>query len=184
MLSRNSVPRDVHDFFRTFDEIFGDAFGGFDFGPLETSGRKALPASMCAIAPVPSGSGWWPRLASWHGEFYPAVESFTRDGNLVLKAELPGVDPANVEVTVEEGRLVIRGEKKHAREADEARFQVRETRRGTFQRSFTLPEGVKVDGIAASLENGVLEVTVPVEAPEPARRIPVEIGKGGETPKK
>ena len=185
MLNRYFLSNDVHNFFRSVDDIFRDAFDSFEFAALEAGNRKALPASTSALTRVPFRGVDWPVPAeAWRGGFHPAVESFTRDGGLVLQAELPGVDPANVEVSVDGDRLVIRGEKKDHQEIDDAKVHVRETRRGRFERSFTMPEGVKVGEIKASLDNGVLEVTIPIEAPEPARKINVEMVTGGRKSKK
>jgi HSP20 family protein len=116
-----------------------------------------------------------PRRASWH----PAVESFSKDGKVVLRMELPGVEPDKVDVTLDDGRLTIRGEKQREGKQDKADFYLREIAHGKFERSFTLPEGVNADGIEARHVNGVLQVTIPVEEEtSKTRKIPVETGKG------
>jgi len=107
--------------------------------------------------------------------WYPAVESFTRDGQLHLRMELPGVEPEKVDVTVTEGRLTISGEKGYEKDLERADVHLREIARGRFSRTFALPEGVNADGIKARHVNGVLEIGIPVEvASSSTRRIPVQ----------
>src|SRR5262245_60955232 len=74
------------------------------------------------------------RLEGRRSEFVPPAEWFTRDKNLVVSVELPGVDPKDVEVTVAQDLLTIRGEKKQVRKTGEGVLR--------FERSFTLPDGV------------------------------------------
>lgn len=107
-------------------------------------------------------------------DLVPAVEAFEQDGNLVFRAELPGVIPEDVDVTVQEGQLIIKGEKKAEREEQERRVYFREISRGQFQRVFRLPKGVQSDKVEARFENGLLVVTVPLSHPENgARKVPI-----------
>ena len=116
-----------------------------------------------------------PRVAG----FVPPVE-LVRDGSdVVVRAELPGVDiEKDVTVEVERGRLVLRGERRNEREDNTAGVLVREVRYGSFRREFALPEGVTADAIEASYDAGVLEVRVHgvVQEVEGAKRIPVTAG--------
>jgi len=116
-----------------------------------------------------------PRVAG----FVPPVE-LVRDGSdVVVRAELPGVDiEKDVTVEVERGRLVLRGERRNEREDNTAGVLVREVRYGSFRREFALPEGVTADAIEASYDAGVLEVRVHgvVQEVEGAQRIPVTSG--------
>ncbi len=105
-------------------------------------------------------------------QFQPAMECLTRGNDLVLRAELPGVDPAKVEVTVVEGDLVLRGEKPGPVAEEESTMLIH---RGRFERRFTLPENVDAERMKASFLNGVLEVTIPSVAREPVRTIPIEV---------
>lgn len=111
------------------------------------------------------------------GTYLPAVECFTREGQLVLKAELPGVDPAAIEISVMGDQLVLRGEKKEERKVEDKDLFFRETSCGRFERSFTLPEGVRADQVKASFVNGVLEMTMPAGAATTASKVPIQIGE-------
>jgi HSP20 family protein len=111
--------------------------------------------------------------------FVPPVE-LVRDGSdVVVRAELPGVDiEKDVTVEVERGRLVLRGERRNEREDNTDGVLVREVRYGSFRREFALPEGVTADGVEASYDAGVLEVRVHgvAKAVQAAKRIPVTSG--------
>ncbi len=112
------------------------------------------------------------------GGAFPAVETFRRGDSLVLKAELPGVDPGDIEMTVEDGRLILRGEKKEEREEKDSHLYLREVSYGRFERSFRLPRGVKAEQVTARYRNGVLEVTVPARSLEEAsRKVPIQLAE-------
>ncbi len=112
-----------------------------------------------------------PRLTEWA----PAVDVLTKDGNLLIRAELPGVRQEDVDITLQNGVLTISGEHKVDEEEERGGYHVRERRYGSFRRSMTLPEGVDESKIHARFENGVLEVTVEGAAIEQApKRIQIE----------
>jgi HSP20 family protein len=106
----------------------------------------------------------------------PAVDVFSRNGDLVVKAELPGVHPErDIDIEVREQTLTIRGERRMEERVERGNYYRMEASYGRFQRSVPLPEGVKPDDIKASYENGVLEVVVPKAAEMRApQRIPIE----------
>ena len=108
-------------------------------------------------------------------QFQPAVEGFLMGEDVVLKVELPGVDPAKVEVTVEDGNLVLRGEKPEPAADEKSRLLFREIRRGRFERTFSLPDTVDTAKMTASFHNGVLEIVIPAAAREAARTIPIQV---------
>jgi HSP20 family protein len=81
-----------------------------------------------------------------------------------ITAELPGIEPENVEVTFEEGRLRIAGEKKEEREETERGYRLSERSSGAFERIIPLPCSANADKIDASIRNGLLSVTVPKSA--------------------
>jgi HSP20 family protein len=108
------------------------------------------------------------------GLWVPAVESFTRDGHLVIKAELPGVDAKDLEVTLTERELVIKGERKAEKEEKKKDYAFREISYGSFERRFSLPEGVKAEEMKAKFTSGILEITVPVPEIATAKRIEIE----------
>lgn len=109
--------------------------------------------------------------------FAPAVDIVEEENAYVLKAEVPGVPANELDVSVHEGVLTLKGERKHEQEENRDGYRRVERSYGSFSRSFVLPEGTAVDGIEAKAENGVLTITVPkVPAPSP-RKIEIK-GEG------
>jgi HSP20 family protein len=109
----------------------------------------------------------------------PAVDLFEREDSLVLKADLPGLAEDDVQIEVRDNVLTISGERK-AEFADKQNGYYRVERSfGRFARSLTLPDGVNAEAIAASFDNGVLEVTIPKPDERKPRRI--EIGSNAKT---
>jgi HSP20 family protein len=113
------------------------------------------------------------------GTWMPAVNVSETKDELVLTAELPGMEEDQISIEMENGVLTISGEKNEERtEGDEERrYHVWERKYGSFQRSFTLPRTVKADGIRAHFDNGILEVHLPKVAEAKGRKIAIE--KGG-----
>lgn len=91
----------------------------------------------------------------------PVVDICDKETSYEIAAEVPGIGPDNLEVKIIDGRLLIKGEKKDTWEKYESGCHLSERHYGTFERSFSLPEGIDVDKIEASLSNGVLTVIVP-----------------------
>jgi HSP20 family protein len=106
----------------------------------------------------------------------PALEMTETDKAYKITAELPGIDPGEVEVTFEDGLLRIAGEKKEEREENERGYRLSERSYGRFERCIELPAAAEDDGIKAGFRDGVLTVTVPkaLEARHEPRRIAVE----------
>jgi HSP20 family protein len=107
----------------------------------------------------------------------PSIESYTKDGKLVVKAELPGVDQKDLDVSITERELIIKGERKSEKDTKEENYAYREIVYGSFERRFVLPEGVKTDELKAKFANGILEITVPVPEITKARKIEIEAPK-------
>lgn len=95
------------------------------------------------------------------GAWAPPVDIYEKDGNIVVKAELPGVDPKDVDVRVENNTLTIRGERKIDNEIKQEAYHRVERSYGTFTRSFSLPSVLDQDKIKAEFKDGVLQVTLP-----------------------
>jgi len=115
------------------------------------------------------------QLAQWT----PAMDVLTKDGNLLIRAELPGIKLEDVDITLQNGVLTISGEHKADQEEERGGYHVRERRYGSFRRSMTLPEGTDESKIHARFEDGVLEVTVEGAAVEQApKRIEIEGSSG------
>jgi HSP20 family protein len=115
---------------------------------------------------------------SWPKKFpaNPAVDVTETDKAFEITAELPGMDEKNVEVSVANDGLTIRGEKNEETEEKKKDYYVSERRYGSFERYFGLPEGVDADKIEATFKNGVLKVILPktVEAQKPAKKIDIK----------
>jgi len=107
-------------------------------------------------------------------DWVPAVDIVEEKDRFVLKADVPGVDPAEIEVSMDGGVLSVSGER-HSETSDESDGLKRVERiNGKFYRRFSLPETANADGIAAKSSNGILEVTIPKQPEVQARRITVE----------
>ena len=91
-----------------------------------------------------------PKEVSW----VPRVESYEKDGNYVIKADLPGVEAKNVQGTVENGSLTIHGERKMDKEIREKEVRRRELFYGSFLRTLAIPKGVKTDQVKAKYHDG------------------------------
>lgn len=103
----------------------------------------------------------FPRWAGDAGEWAPAVDMVDRKDEVVLRADLPGLEQKDIEVTLDAGVLTIRGERKEEREAKEEDYYCCERWAGAFSRSLEVPPGVDVDKIMATFKNGILEVHIP-----------------------
>jgi HSP20 family protein len=132
---------------RMFDQMFGDV-------ARRTGGEQRT------------------RDAGWS----PAIDVIQEDEDLVLRAELPGAKPEDVDITVHNGVLTISGKLEEEREEERSGYLVRERRSGSFRRSLQLPQDADEDQIKANFENGVLEVKIPGAAAiqEPKR---IQIGQ-------
>lgn len=120
--------------------------------------------------------GGWSPTESMRGA--PALESFIDGDNLVIRADLPGIDPKDVEVTVSGDVLTVRGKRERTHEEKKCDYMHREVSYGAFERSITLPEGVKADQIKAAYKNGVLELTMPAPKEMAPRKVAIEVDSG------
>ena len=107
------------------------------------------------------------------GAWAPSVDVLRKNGNVILRADLPGIKPEEVKITVEDEVLTVSGE--HSEESEEQKddYMRRERRFGSFSRSMTLPAGVQAEEIKSTTADGVLEVTIPL--PKAEENKPVEI---------
>ena len=121
------------------------------------------------------------RMAQATTEWAPSVDVLPKDGDLVVRAEMPGVKPEDVEVAVHNRVLAISGERKIDQEEERAGYYVRELRHGSFQRSMILPEGVDEERIHARYQDGILELTLKgaAAAREP-RSVQIEVAPAGQ----
>ena len=138
--------------YRPFTSLFRDDFFGdrdFNFNPWGTALRRAE-------------------------SFNPAVDIVENNDAYLVKAELPGLAPENIDVQVENDVLTLRGERKSENEEERGGYRRVERSYGSFARSFVLPKGTKVESIDAQIENGVLTVTIPKVPAQTARKVEVK----------
>jgi HSP20 family protein len=96
----------------------------------------------------------------------PSTDVYRSNGDLVVKADLPGLTKSDVEVTVKDGYLEVKGERKEEKKEENKEYFRSERTYGSFYRRVPLPEGVDAGRISAKVHDGVLEVTVPLPATE------------------
>lgn len=108
----------------------------------------------------------------------PAVESYVKDGKLILKAELPGIEPRDLEVTVTDRELLLKGERRSEKSGKDEGYGYREIAYGAFERRIELPEGARVNDLKATFTNGILEIAVPVPRIPEARKVKIETQEG------
>ncbi|RPH98977.1 MAG: Hsp20/alpha crystallin family protein [Zetaproteobacteria bacterium] len=140
------INRSLRTFHRDLDDLFGGFFGSDWLGTAGSEGERT---------------------------FWPRPEMSVKDGEQILRLEVPGFKPEEVEVNVVGNGLSIRGEQKT--EGD------KEQSRRIFSCAYTLPEAVEPDKVKAKLSHGVLEVRMPASPKLVGKKIPIEIG-GGEAP--
>ena len=110
------------------------------------------------------------------GSWLPPVDIYQNgEHELVLKAELPDMARENIDVTVADGTLTIKGEKKLSSEVKEEQFHRVERRYGTFSRSFSLPPTVDAGKVGAEYKNGVLTVKLPMREESKPRQVKVDV---------
>ena len=106
-----------------------------------------------------------------------AIDLKETDTDVVVKAELPGVEPDEVDVSIMEGVLVIKGEHKEEKEEKEANYYSRELRYGSFSRSINLPAAINAEKAEAVFENGILTLTLPKTEEAKPKQIKVKTVK-------
>jgi len=115
------------------------------------------------------GTGWM-----------PAIDIVSRDNDVIVRAELAGIDPAkDLDISVHDGMLTIRGERRHEDRQDNDQYVRLERRYGAFERTLAIPEGVNAEDIQAQYRDGVLQVVIPGAAQVASvRKVPVQIADG------
>ncbi|HEV2112408.1 MAG TPA: Hsp20/alpha crystallin family protein [Gammaproteobacteria bacterium] len=105
----------------------------------------------------------------------PRVDIKEEAERFLIRADVPGVDPRDIEVSVENGVLTISGERKSEEREQAAGWTRVESHSGRFHRSFTLPETVDAQGVSAKGEHGVLEIVIPKLAKAAPKKIEVKV---------
>ena len=134
----------VNRLHQQLDHVFGDAFG----------------------SPEASGTA--------NSDWLPAVDVHEEAERFVVRADVPGVDPKDIDITADNGLLAIRGERKSEKRENEKGYERVERVVGTFVRRFTLPDAANTEQIKAKQVNGVLEISIPKQAQVQPRRISID----------
>jgi HSP20 family protein len=121
----------------------------------------------------PQGEDDWALGGTWA----PAVDIYEHENNIVIKAELPGVDPKDVDIRLDNNVLTVQGERKLDNEVKKENYHRVERSYGAFTRSFTLPTTVDPSGIKAEYKDGVLRVTLPKREEAKPKQIQISVAK-------
>jgi HSP20 family protein len=111
------------------------------------------------------------------GTWAPAVDIYEQEGNIVLKAELPGIDAKEVDIHLENNILTLRGERKVDNEVKRENYHRVERAYGSFTRSFTLPTVIDQEHIKAECRDGVLKVILPKREEAKPKQITINVTK-------
>ncbi len=120
----------------------------------------------------------FPMLSAFQREresWSPSVDVLEKEGKLILRAELPGIEEKDIDLKVEGNVLTLKGERKLEKEDEKSNYHRMESFYGSFSRSFTLPETVDLDKITADYKNGVLTIAIPHKPEVRPREIPVTV---------
>jgi len=110
----------------------------------------------------------------------PAIESYVDGDKFIVRMELPGIDPKKIDINVASGILTVKGSRELKAETKKQDFFRREIRYGSFERSLSLPEGMKAEDLKASYRDGILELTATMPKEAVPRQVKIEV-EGHET---
>jgi HSP20 family protein len=110
------------------------------------------------------------KISDWS----PLLDLAESDKEVTIRAEVPGIDPEHIDISVNGNELVISGEKKETIEKNEQGYHHKETRYGKFSRTVTLPDGIDSEKVSADYDKGVLVVKLPKSPVSVAKKIPVK----------
>ena len=105
----------------------------------------------------------------------PSIDVCEKDGEILVSAEVPGIDPKDIDISVDGNRLVISGEKRQEEEEQDKNYYRVERSYGSFRRSFSLPSNADADNIKASSKDGVLSVRIPKRNDEIGKKVEIEV---------
>ena len=111
------------------------------------------------------------------GSWAPAIDIYEQGNQVVLKAELPGVDPKNVDIHIENNTLTLRGERRFDNEVTRESYHRIERAYGAFSRSFTLPATVDTAAVKADYKDGVLQVVLPRKEEAKPKQITINVSR-------
>jgi len=110
-----------------------------------------------------------------HGKWFPSLDVSETKNEIVVKAEVPGMDPKDIDISLSDGVLSIRGERKQEMEEKEENYHLVERSYGSFARSVGLPKEVKHDKISASYKNGVLRIVLPKSEEAKKKEVKIKV---------
>lgn len=122
------------------------------------------------FGPMATGNGEEGLTAAWS----PAVDIKEEDDRYVVTADLPGVDPKDIDINLENGMLTIGGERKEEKKEEKEGYKRMERFSGQFYRRFTLPDTADAEKVSATSKKGVVEIVIPKSKEHKARRIEVK----------
>ncbi len=150
LIKREPRALEAPDVFDRFDRLFEDWSRMLPFRGTPLFGRHLLPEDVIR------------------------VDEYHEDGALVVRADLPGIDPDNdVTLTVSDGVLHIEAERREEEHKEDKGYVHRELRYGSFARALQLPEGVAESDIVATYKDGILEIRIPAPTHEPVKKIAI-----------
>ena len=144
-----------------------------------TRGLSTLRGQMDRLFSEAFGKNWGTEEGLATGVWAPPVDVFETPESIVLKADLPDVKKDDVDISIENGTLTLKGERKMEKETKEKNFYRMERSYGTFTRSFTLPPTVDSEKVGAAFENGVLTLTLPKREESKPKQIKVKVTETG-----
>jgi len=147
--------------FEEFERTFDRFLEGFGFGPRGW------------LRPFRPEIPKWGELGGFEGRL-PRVDMIDRDKEILVRAELPGVDKKDLDISLTDNTLTIHANMRHEKDEEHGEYRRAEIRRGEFQRTMTLPAEVKGDQAKAKVENGMLELTLPKAEAAKRRTIKVD----------
>ncbi|MHC5055953.1 MAG: Hsp20/alpha crystallin family protein [Planctomycetota bacterium] len=118
--------------------------------------------------------GWLPATLSGEGPWGPALDVRETENEVIVDVEIPGLEPADLDVSVTDGRLTVKGEKKLESEETRGDYRLAERSYGSFSRSVSLPAPVEVEKAEAVHKQGVLTITLPKTEKSKAKKIEVK----------
>jgi HSP20 family protein len=116
-----------------------------------------------------------PAIEPLRGEWVPSLDVSETKDNIVVKAEVPGIDPKEIDISYADGTLTVRGERKQEKEEKDENYHMVERRYGSFSRSVRLPHEVKSDKIKANYKDGVVKITLPKSEEAKKKEVKIKV---------
>ena len=109
------------------------------------------------------------------GRWMPRVDVLDQDNALLVRTEVPGVDPESIDVTVEGGALTVKGGRSFTNEENRDNYHRKEIFEGSFERTILLPDGVDAEAVTATSKDGILEISIPKQPEVLPHKVTVEV---------